>query len=241
MRYEKAPIVEAVVGIRFENDMDAAVLQAVAARFLRQYPVRQDEQQQSVVFGPAGLQVGAGPARVRLVSDTGIVVLAPNEVSTSRLAPYPGWDVFSQEVVQNLRLLREEAGFRKLVHFGVRFINRIDIPTKGDEGIDLSNFFRIGPTLPPQLGVHDLEAYFLTTQISYSEEVRITIQTGPVPETLIGHSSVLLDIDVTLKSNLPQKLDTISETMLDLRRIKNETFEACISDAARALFEAQPL
>jgi uncharacterized protein (TIGR04255 family) len=241
MRYAKPPIVEAVVGVRFENEVDPAALQLVAAGFLRRYPTRQDEQQQSVVFGPGGLHVGVGPNRIRLINDTSIVVLAPNEVSTSRLAPYPGWDVFSQEVVQNLRLLRDAAGFRKLVHFGVRFINRIDIPIINDGGIDLSQYLRIGPTLPSELGFHDLETYFLTTQISYSDKVRVTIQTGPAPETLIGHSSVLLDIDVTLKTDLPQKIDAIPEIMLDLRRIKNTTFEACISDTARALFEIQPL
>jgi uncharacterized protein (TIGR04255 family) len=156
------------------------------------------------------------------------------------MAPYPGWDVFSHEVEENLRTFRDMAGFRKLLHLGVRFINRIDIPM--DSGnIDMGRFLAIGPMFPPALANHNVENYFVNAQIAYSKVARVTIQTGLIPDALIGHISVLLDIDVVRLSDLPQKFDAIPEILLDLRAIKNDVFEICISDAARALFEVSPL
>lgn len=242
MRYAKPPIVEAVVGVRFGDALDHAVLQTVADRFLPRYPVKQDEQEHSFNFGPQGIQVMAGPAKARLTSDSGILIIGPDEFATSRLAPYPGWDQFSREVVQNLGLLRETTGFRTLVQLGVRFINRIDIPLEpgGSASTEVSRFLQIGPFIPAALTGNGMGNYFLSAQILHPT-ARVTIQTGQLPETLIAHTSVLLDIDVLCTSVLPQRVDALTEVLLDLRRIKNETFEACISDAARALFEVLPL
>jgi uncharacterized protein (TIGR04255 family) len=47
----------------------------------------------------------------------------------------------------------------------------------------------------------------------------------------------MLDIDIFMVSNTPQKDDDIYQLLNEIRVKKNETFEACITNRARELFQ----
>lgn len=69
-------------------------------------------------------------------------------------------------------------------------------------------------------------------------QCNLTINSGAVPSPLLDHGSFLLDIDIAMESNPPQKDADINELLERIRNKKNAVFEACITDRARELFQA---
>jgi uncharacterized protein (TIGR04255 family) len=151
-----------------------------------------------------------------------------------QLAPYPGWDQFFGRFCRDWEAWKNSVGYRKIIRVGVRYINRIDIPT--DEPVLYEEqFLNVYPHIPEVLG--PMMQYALQTQLSLTDiGCILTLNSSVVPSPLIGHRSFVIDLDIG-KDSPPQNDDAIYELINRIRIAKNRVFEACITDRARELFE----
>ncbi len=242
--YKRPPITEAVIEIRFESPVDSVALDKSSSDLRVSY-AREDLLQgtQFELYPTAG----SAPAktmnqkgyRLSSLDQTEILILMPMPPSflISQLAPYPGWTSFFDRFQRDWSVWKKAVGYRKIQRIGVRYINRIDIPST-DPVICQEQFLNIHPNVPDVLGL----VMQSTVQLRlFIEDFggSLTINTSAVPSPLIDHMSFVVDIDVG-KDNPVQSDEDIYELLNQMRVIKNRVFETCVTDRARELFEPWP-
>lgn len=164
-----------------------------------------------------------------------IALIWPSAFIVSQLAPYPGWDTFFARFVRDWKVWKRISVFRNVIQIGVRYINRIDVPIENGI-IEESEFLNVYPRTPTSFGY--LHGYGVQARLYVDDiDCNLNITSSAVPSPLIGHGSFLLDIDVFKTSNPPQNDREIHELLNRIRVKKNETFEACITNRARELFQ----
>ena len=125
----------------------------------------------------------------------------------------------------------------KIKRIGVRYINRIDIPFKKGNKIDVEDYLTIFPKYPePQL-LTSFSKYTMQIIGPFSiEGFYLIINTNVVKSPLIDHFSIVLDLDLSPQGDMPQRNDKVWEMINQMREYKNNAFEMCITDKARELF-----
>jgi uncharacterized protein (TIGR04255 family) len=240
-QYLRPPITEAVVELRFEPSIPAGVLKKLSSRFAKSYPGVQELKNISVKLEikeqPEPI-VDPGRAFYRRASpdETQLAIISEQSLAISQLAPYPGWREFLARFARDLAIWRDAAGFRRFTRIGLRYINRIDIPMHHLQKIDYEAFLRIYPHLPFD-GIYN---YAMNVQLPIENiPCDLTINTATVQPPLYGFGSHLLDLDFGRTIDVPQGIDEIIDFLSILRLRKNEVFEACVTDKARALFRGE--
>ena len=243
--YKRPPITEAVIEIRFAAPpIEAADLDKASRSLASSYPLQQPVKSFGVAVGiPPGPE-DRPTAQIseeighRLSSQdlSEILLLWPFAIVVSQLAPYPGWDSFFGRFVRDWTSWKKIVGFRRLSRVGVRFINRIDIPVTNGI-IEESEYMSVYPALPAALG--PITGYGVQIQSPIRDVVgcNLVINSAAVPSPLLGHSSFVLDLDISREVNTPQKDDEIYKLLNQIRDKKNEVFEACFTDKAKELFK----
>jgi uncharacterized protein (TIGR04255 family) len=239
--YPKAPITEAVIDLRVQLPAGFPTddLKRVHKGEEKKYPNIEGLQ---AAIGQ--MQFGASTsasARTKPIGfmfkstdDKQLYQAQTNGFTMSRLAPYQTWDAFRGEARRLWNTYRTVAKPAKVLRVAVRYINRIDIPSST---ADLKDYLRTGPELSPDLP-QSMSGYFMNLTLPVAEaqcEVRIT-QTILAPEAL-NVIPVLLDIDIYRTQNLPPDDSELWAIFEQLRHIKNNVFEACITDNSRKLFQ----
>jgi uncharacterized protein (TIGR04255 family) len=239
--YKRPPITEAVVEIRLETPLGAPLVERVRDRFLEFYPLPP----QSVLH--VAVQVGTETSKLRqqihayrLTGPDGadIVIVGPTMLTTSRLAPYEGWEPFISIAMRNWEMWKKLIGWQKISRIGVRFINRIDVPSPDDGPVNLDEYL-LFTLQKPQLDLPPMESFAVNQASDLGkDDCKIIINAGSVPSPLVKTTSLILDIDISRQTNLPQSDDDVWALINRIRDYKNFIFENCITDKARGLFNA---
>jgi uncharacterized protein (TIGR04255 family) len=153
----------------------------------------------------------------------------------SRLRPYGNWNDLRNEARRLWGIYREAVNPLSITRVAVRYINQIDIP---GPTVDYKDYFRttpeVSPVLPQTLSGFFMQLHF--PQVDFGGSLILT-QTA-VPPPAPGFCSVVLDLDVFREGDLASDDDVWA--LLDiLRDRKNEFFEGCLTEKARALFGAK--
>jgi uncharacterized protein (TIGR04255 family) len=246
-RYRKPPITEAVIELRFaeaasDRDLEEAnrAFRSDYAREDRVANVEEIEVNMKSEYpgGPPkpnfGSKVQVGYKRSNPDS-TEILLFYPRSIVISQLAPYPGWEAFLGRFNRDFAKAKAKLGFRSMNRLGVRFINRLDVPMRADGLVYEEEYVSLRIAAPDMLGpflASALQAKFQATDIGCT----INLNAGILDSPLAGHISILLDIDVSRERNVPSKDDEMLDLLDKIRVRKNEVFEACVTDKARALF-----
>jgi len=190
-------------------------------------------QERAVTAGATGTEAG-----LVLTSGDGkrIAQVRLDGFAFSQLAPYDTWDVFHDEAMRLWRVYCQVASPESVSRLGVRYINRLDIPSAI---IEIKDYVRTFPEISPDLP-QALAGYFMQVQVplrdfSASVYINSTIVEPPKPNT----TSLILDIDTFREVNLSDASDAFSDDLeaglSELRRAKNFVFEACITPATREM------
>ena len=244
--YNKPPITEAVIEIRFANPLKVREIDKAAGQLATVYGHQENVRK----FENVKIEVDAHPGREpqtetefsegrRMSSDdlTQMVLLWPANFAVSQLAPYPGWDEFFPRFSRDWKLWKKAVGYHKVMRVGVRFINRIDIPTAKEGTIDEADFLNVYPQLPASLP--PVINYGVQAQLPLHDiKCGLTINSGAVPSPLIGYRSYLLDFDIYSELDPPQIDEDISALLSQIRVKKNQVFEACVTERAKETFRA---
>ena len=239
--YKRPPITEAVIELKFVKPIEDTDLARISRRFDTDYPLNsivKNFEIQIQIEEPSHTSRREIVGHRRSSRDLSeILLLWPTSFIVSQLAPYPGWGTFFDRFSRDWDNWNKASGQRKkIARVGVRFINRIDIPII-DAIVEESFYLDVYPKLPTSLG--PVTAYAVQSQLpSDATGLNVIINSASVPSPLLGHGSIVVDIDVGKDINSTLKDEDVFDLLNEIRIKKNAVFEACVTDRARELFQA---
>ncbi len=238
-KYKRPPITEAVVEIKIDPPIESALLDRVQARLLESYPLPpQRIMLTTVQVGDEAPKIQHEPQGYKLTAPdgAGLVTVAANLISTSRLAPYQGWEPFIATARANWEVWKRLVGWRRITRIGVRYINRIDVPNPEDRSLELGDYFKFSIQLPP-LELPPMTSFAANCMLPLGkEQFTLILNAGSVPSPLVKTASFILDVDISREADLPQNDDGLWTLIGHIREHKNFVFEGCITDLTRELF-----
>lgn len=238
--YPKAPITEAVIDLRVElpPEVSADALDLAHKGEEGRYPIVEPLMSSvgQMVFGPqASASASSTPMGFLFRSDDNkqIYQARLDGFTISRLAPYGRWEEFCPEGRRLWHSYRSVARPNKVVRAAVRYINLINIPLPVSALKDyLRTFPQVSADLPQDLRGYFMQLTLPLPEISGNAIINETIIESASPTVL----SMVLDIDIFRTQDLPAAEDDLWALLEQFRHVKNNVFEACITDEARKLF-----
>ncbi len=240
--YARAPITEAIIDLRVEpvEGLVLAELESCRDGESETYPTKTNliraigqltlaEPSESIVHSANSEQIGF---LFKSADEKQIFQVHREGFTLNRLAPYLGWEALRDEAHRLWKIYRERTKPRRVTRIAMRYINRFDFP---GTGIDLKDYLRTSPEVSPQL-LQPLASFLMQLAIA-QPEIKATLllsETALLPPAP-NISSIALDIDLFRTDDLPADEAKLWQLFEDLRRRKNEIFEACITDKTREL------
>lgn len=235
MGYLKPPITESVIELRFSEEIDFEKIVKRAEKFKRAYPNQSTNFEVTGEFSERGLFGKTVEIGVRLSSadELDVIMINKNTLLISRLAPYPGWEAFAARFRENFERFTEEFGRRTFVRAGMRYINRLDVPS---DASDIRQFIKVYPALP-EFERSKPRTFAMTSTFELEEQgLAVTLQSATVESPVPRCKSLVIDIDVFVEKDLPMRYDRWDSKLNQMREVKNDIFERSITDEARNLF-----
>ena len=237
--YSRAPLMEAVIELRFAAVLSQRDMERLRGRFKSKYISVEEMQTIEVLFEGGKFQSKASPGGYKMTAKSAadVVVVNPYTLGTSRLAPYEGWDPLTEAAKVNFDTFTKTLGRQKVARIGARFVNRIDIPNSILKDQNLTDFVRLGVTLNTEVA-QETGSYSVAVNAVHREtKAKLLIQSATILPVLLDHTSVTLDIDAFWDDDVPQKIEDVWAKFDLLRIAKNAIFETSVTDKARALFQ----
>jgi len=239
--YPKAPVTEGVIHLAVEGRATPAELEKLVQRFARDYPQQESLAAISVAINTTGgattVQQQPQGYRVKSTDQADILLVFPDGVAASRVAPYPGWEHLRESIQAAWVEWRKGIAYSAIKRIGIRYINRIDVPIRKAEILDIDAYLRFGPRVP-DFSKKPLSGFWVQvtrpTDVAHWSAAVTTAIVSPAP--LIDHVSMLLDIDVFRSEQIPDRDADLWDCIDAARPLKNAIFESCITDEARRLF-----
>jgi uncharacterized protein (TIGR04255 family) len=152
----------------------------------------------------------------------------------SHMPPYTEWAQFRREAHGYWEKFRAVKRGVKFTRCGLRYINRIDIPSGR---VEVEDYFSLYPEVPKSMPHSDTSGMHLQLQVPQPDiECMANIVQAGVQPVKPDHVSVLFDIDL-FRTNIEDWDDSKLWDYFDtMRKRKNEIFEACITERTRSLF-----
>ena len=233
-RYQKAPVVEAVIEVLYVNQLSKADLGRISRRLMGRFPRREEEVSIDVEISPYSVNAERNPTGHKLTSadNLSVVLLRPTGITSAKLAPYAGWDLLKEQTANILDDAYHVIDRRQIGRIGVRYLNRLDIP---GANINLQDWLNVGLSIPKNFG-GVLNAFGARVVVPMDNDLIVALAYHSVPSPLIDHSSVFLDIDVAIDRGIPLADDEVWKLISKMRDAKNFVFEGCITQRMRNLF-----
>ena len=234
LHYDHAPIVEAAISIEVQHlgESSLPVLSALGDSLSLDFPTKRPRFRSQVA-----VSVGAQPTAETRNFQDGYVCVAQDErhvlqfwlggVIASMLAPYTRWEDL-EPLATNAWGAFESATGSAIQALGIRFINKIEIPSGEPMEHYLSTYPEVSRKLP-QL----LNQYFMRLEIPLDRAVAIIQQTF-APAEKSGHVAILFDSDLRVDV---RKGDSLASLLEYGHNAKNEVFEASITDRLRDIIK----
>jgi len=161
-KYDNPPLIEALCEFRFlgEQAWDWTIPGILYEKIKADYPEKRQEGVLEVPVRPTPeavlVELKTGISKMQFfradrsaLVQVGPDLLAVNAVPQGTEHLYPGWPAFKPEALKHLATYRAIANPRTLTRVGVRYINRVAVPT--GEKFSLGRYFRVLPNLPAGL------------------------------------------------------------------------------------------
>lgn len=240
--YSRPPIIEAAVEFRCETMINEGLLNLANERFAAVYPKGITVPHIAVhIDATTGVTSSSMPnvkkSYRRSASDEhDIALINPNGLVVAQSAPYLGWDKFFERIKRDFEIWRKAGINTKLIRIGMRFINRIDVPSSATE-INPSDYLNISLTAPKSLG--PTISYAVNGNFSLSSsKSRLQVNSAiMLPPPVPKYMSLLLDFDIGREIDVPQKEEDIIDLLSLLRHEKNSFFEQVVTEKAKELFK----
>ncbi len=248
--YPNAPIREAVLDIRVQPraGLTQADLERVTTELKADYSQVQGVRQMMVEVGlidpnTSTTKTLAGDvgflAHSSILDSAGtsssVYKIDPTGLSFSKLKPYRDWRDLKADAKKVWDIYEQIAQPTAITRLGLRYVNRIDIPTT-DGKIDVADWFRTTLDVPDDFG-GPLNHFFFQMQVPIAElGAECVINSGPVPPARTGIVAVMFDIDVFKDWTTVPLSEDMWSYFDRLRKWKNHFFEKSLTDRTKELF-----
>ncbi|MGY4332956.1 uncharacterized protein (TIGR04255 family) [Bradyrhizobium sp. LB7.2] len=242
MNYPRAPITEAVLELRFAQPLDRDTVERASSVVAGEYFYNEEEQQVSVSMDvpgkPPSIKTEWEGRKLSSLDRADVAIFRRSAFVCSRLAPYLGWKEFRSATNKGWAALkRYHSGPIEVARIGLRYVNRIDVPARQEEIINVEDYLKFVPQ-SPQLFTEPMLGYLVQAQRAVgADDLIFNLLSSTVPSPLINTVSFSLDLDVYLEMNIPKRDEDLWSLIERMRGQKNLIFEACITDRARELFK----
>ncbi len=243
MQYSSAPITEAVFDIKVE-ELVKPDINEIEQLLLDEY-VRLNfpkNKKQFNLMGTVEFHHKEGKfENQNKASTSGTIFLNNDETrqfqarldgfTFNMLSPYTNWDDFSIKAFEAWSVYRKICKPQKINRLALRYINRILLPISFS---DFNDYITNMPPIPNSLP-QKFNAFFMQTHVPYHDPQKNIIITETIEQIQGEFLPLILDIDVFQIGVFEE--DNLRNIFEDLRVIKNEVFENCITQKARELFK----
>lgn len=240
-RYTKPPLVEALCEFQFDPGIawDLTLIDLIYEQLKDIFPEREQLQvplnarlspETNVQIGT----IGTVPLVRFLDNDRkALVQVGQNLLTVNHLQPYTTWENFFPFIEKGFKVYYQTAQPKALKHIGIRYINRITIPSAQ---IDLANYFRFRPLIPQDLP-QEIDSLFMNVGIPHEDSKDILrIQVGTLnPETL-DTISLILEIGYVFAKPGEIAFQDVPDRMKAAHNHIEHAFESCLTDELKLMF-----
>lgn len=242
MIYQNAPIREAVFDIKVDklNILSVEELLQIKELISNDFPIEKKRHDITGMFQFSPDK----PIESKSHSDlTGYIFLSNDETrqlqvridgfTLNILKPYENWETHFETFINYWSEYNNFFRPEKIIRIATRFINRIEIPFPFN---DFQDFVINMPPIPACLP-QTFSNFFMQIQVPSKDKFRNVVITETIEP--IEHSILpfILDIDVFQELNIENSKENLSLNFAEMRGIKNEIFENCITEKTRKLFK----
>ena len=149
------------------------------------------------------------------------------------LNPYSEWQEFSKEALRLWKIYEENLNPKSIVRIALRYINKIEIPLPMEKFQDYIVNIPPIPNILPQ----KFRNFFMQIDVPYDNNGTSIVLTETIEQPVQNKLPFILDIDAYKLGSISKDIKTLKKEFDKLRKIKNDTFESCITDNTRKLFE----
>lgn len=240
VRYECAPIVEAIIEIQVPSEHGVSVerIDSSLSPLVREsYPKKYETSifQGQFRLGPnTGAAIESAKTGVDFHSSDGkqIFVAHAGRFAFSRLAPYGTWQEIKEEARRLWEMYRSVVPVTKISRVAVRYVNKIQFPPGNLEFHDYLNTYpRLTPEAPDLVN-----NFFMRLEIPQPDINASAIVILANAQGVDDGVAMILDIDVFKQAEAIADVESIWVQLERLRERKNLYFEKTITDATRRLF-----
>ena len=241
MRYKKAPILEAVLDFRWSSESSIEELESVLALpffagFEEPKPRIQVDASINVDQGEVSHHREQLGFELALKDGAEMAMLEKKKFVFVQRAPYDRWEYFCEQATSLLGYVVEVLKVEAFERIGLRFVNRIDIPLTDGRPITTDDYVTVKFNGPLQdRGIIE-EFQMRVVKPTDKDGIHYALVLATTPSPLPGLASILLDIDVFTKKAISSSGPELMGTLDEMRSLKNNIFEECLTDQARALF-----
>ena len=234
------PIIEALIELRFSPSPDVTLqqLEDFCDQQSSKYPNRESVYAKSVEIAFNGEEHSSkadtypNGFRLNNIDGTRCIVCAIDRVVVSIKPPYISWPGLRTMALDAYKAYSEKVSHGKLIRLGMRYINKVQIPT--NDQVDLDDYIKTMPKMPIAEGIPEVLSNFETLTVIPFDDIpsatttvrQVLLREGPDSTPLI------LDIDIASVSKDGIE-DTEIQSLLDtFRDKKNKLFFASLTDKA---------
>jgi uncharacterized protein (TIGR04255 family) len=240
--YSRAPITEAILDLKvmLPENFPLEKLLEIHTRIHDRFPESEPIHVSSLaIHAGTELQVDASQQHSGFLfrSQDGLRIFQATlqGFTFNRLAPYNSWEEFSDDSRNLWEIYKEICKPTFVTRAAIRYINRIDIPTTGQQ-IKLQEYLKTAPDIAPGLSQTNLTSFFMQLQIP-QEDLNCTLV---INETLTlppspGFISIIFDIDLFRQQVWQIDDEDIWHFLAQLRERKNQVFRESITEKTEEL------
>ncbi len=154
-------------------------------------------------------------------------------VSIHALRPYPGWEEFGARIQAAIVAFHSASTPIGIKRIGLRYINKIDIPSTD---FSLGDYLTSGALIPPLQDAR-VTGFFTRIQSNFSDGYA-SLQATIANTTGADDDSTALVLDLEVSKECDELLDpqNAAAVVEELRQRERRVFEAYITDKTRNLF-----
>ncbi len=242
-KYKNPPVVEALCEIYFhESKWDGTLFGLFFEKVRENYPKKQELEQ---IFVQVNIpkearvtQMQRRKHRIQFIKEDGsrLIQIENNLLVINQLRPYPRFEDWKPVVDEMLKYYSEIAQPKGIIRMGVRYINRIMIPTVK---FKMEDYFNLYPEVPESLGAMSGKFMMRLEILPKHKDHSLTVTFSTAPPELPGTSAEMLDIYDIFALPQPFPIEDVGKYIIKAHENIEVAFENSITGKARKLFKEE--
>jgi len=240
-KYNNPPVVEALCEVFFDGSQwDSTLPGLFFDRIKGDYPKKKELEQIGVEISVSkdtqGSRVSRGNQRIQFIKDDGsqLVQIEKDLLVVNQLRPYPRFEDWKPTIDKMITLYAELARPNNVKRLGVRYINRIIIPS---DKFKMEDYFCLYPEVPQSLGAMHGK-FMMRLEIPPKNKGHLLVVTfGTAPAESPEISAVMFDLYNICTMSTPASSVHVDKCTMEAHENIETAFEKSITDKARSLFE----